>query len=89
LAYGEPRSRGEIINLASGKEVTINDLVQKILIIVKSDAEIVHQSPRPGDVLRHLADTSKACTLIGFQPAVSFEDGLRKTIEWYSGQGMR
>ena len=50
----------------------------------RPDAEIVYVGDRPGQVFRHTADASKARRLVGWHPAVSFEDGLDRTIAWYT-----
>jgi len=60
---------GETINLGSGGEYTINQLAQEIAhVIGKSNAQIIHDKPRPGDVRRLLVDTSQARELLGFIP---------------------
>ena len=45
--------------------------------------KIVYKEPRPSDVRRHCADISLAKKLIGFEPKISFEDGLKRTVKWY------
>jgi nucleoside-diphosphate-sugar epimerase len=51
--------------------------------IVGSQVKPVYAAPRAGDVRDSQADISKARRLLGFEPAVSLEDGLRRTVEWY------
>lgn len=81
--YKCARTRGRVLNIASGVEVSINRLVDTIARILKYDGEIVHTSPRPGDVRQHWADISMARNLIGFSPRVGLREGLEKTVEWY------
>ncbi|NOZ73694.1 MAG: NAD-dependent epimerase/dehydratase family protein [Chloroflexi bacterium] len=76
-------ARGSVINIASGEEVTVNRLVQGIAAAMNYDGPIIHAEERPGDVRRHLADVSRARTLIGYQPQTVLEDGLRQTVAWY------
>jgi len=81
-------SVGETINLGSGKEIQIRDLANTVAQVVgRPHADITHVEPRPGDVLRLLADTSKAKKLLGFQPSVALRDGLARLRDWYQGQG--
>jgi UDP-glucose 4-epimerase len=79
---------GQTINLGSGVEITINDLAKEIVSIVEGlDIEVVHDEPRPGDVLRLYAETTKAYKLLGFKPQVSLREGLIKLRNWYLDLG--
>jgi dTDP-D-glucose 4,6-dehydratase len=67
---------GQTINLGSGYEIAINDLVREVARIAgQSEAAVVHDDPRPGDVLRLCADTTKARQLLGFEPKVTLGEG--------------
>src|SRR5690606_8902423 len=79
---------GETINLGFGREVTINELATKVSAAVGRPAVVTHDIPRPGDVLRLYADTSKAQALLGFQPTVTLEEGLRRLAAWYEACGV-
>jgi UDP-glucose 4-epimerase len=83
MIYKNPRTRGRVLNIASGKEISINRLVKTIATIMDYNGEIIHAAPRPGDVRQHWADISMARNLIGFEPRVTFEEGMRLTVEWY------
>jgi UDP-glucose 4-epimerase len=75
---------GQTINLGSGYEIAINDLAHEVAMAVGSpDAAVIHEIPRPGDVLRLYADTTKARQLLGFNPQVMFQDGLVRLRDWY------
>ncbi|MBE9233109.1 SDR family NAD(P)-dependent oxidoreductase [Cuspidothrix issatschenkoi LEGE 03284] len=75
---------GQTINLGSGFEIAINDLAQEIASIVEQpDIGLIHDEPRPGDVLRLYAETTKAYKLLGFKPQVSLREGLIKLRNWY------
>ena len=89
LAAGlSDKSVGETINLGSGKEIQVKDLANTIAqILSRPHAEVTHVDPRPGDVLRLLADSSKAKKLLGFQPSVALRDGLARLRDWYQSQG--
>jgi UDP-glucose 4-epimerase len=81
-------SVGETFNIGSGKEIRIKHLASTIAdILGKSGAEINHVESRPGDVLRLLADSSKAKKLLEFEPTVSLEEGLTQLRDWYFSRG--
>jgi len=81
--YEEEKTRGKIINIASGVETSMNNLIHKIISLMKSDIEILHGKSRPGDVRRHCADVSLAQNLIGFKPKILSDKNLEETIEYY------
>jgi len=83
LAITSERSPGKVINIAGGREISINDLASTLSSLIGAGIEPVYGPPRPGDVLRSVADISRARELLGFAPAVSFEEGLRRTVEWF------
>jgi len=88
LAGTEPAAVGATINLGSGAEVTVNDLARAVATATgRPDAEIVHDDPRPGDVLRLCADMSQARTRLGYSVTVTLADGLAKLLDWYQAQG--
>jgi UDP-glucose 4-epimerase len=75
---------GQTVNLGSGGEIAINELARNVAATVSTlDVSIVHDVARPGDVLRLYADTGKARNLLGFNPKVSLQEGLRKLNDWY------
>jgi UDP-glucose 4-epimerase len=83
-----PSVVGETINIGAGKEISINRLADLVTRVVqRPDAEIQHRAPRPGDVLRLCGDAAKARSLLGYEPRVSLEDGLRLLKDWYAGCG--
>ncbi len=78
---------GETINLGSGAEIAINDVAHEVAAVVgRPHAEVVHETSRPGDVLRLYADADKARRLLGFQLHVSFREGLLRLRDWYLDQ---
>ncbi len=81
--YEEPRTRGKVINIASGEEVSINRLVRELTELLGVEPEIVHEEARPGDVRRHCGATARARELLGFTPATDLRTGLAETVEWY------
>jgi GDP-L-fucose synthase len=71
------------VNLGAGFEITIADLVEKIRRLTGSDARIVWDASKPDGQPRRCLDTSRAAERFGFRARVDFDEGLRRTIEWY------
>ena len=83
LACKAPRADGETINLANGGRILINDLVAQLNKIIGTNLAPIHTDERPGDIKHSRADIAKARDLLDFAPIVSFEAGLRRTVDWY------
>jgi UDP-glucose 4-epimerase len=81
--YERPATRGRVINVASGVEVSMNRLVRELLDALDCDAEIIHQDGRPGDVRRLCGAIDLARELIDFEPTTQLAAGLRETVAWY------
>ncbi len=80
-----PGIDGEVINIGSESEITINELVGKVLRITKSGSKAVRAAPAydlKDDPRRRRPDTSKAKKILGWKPAVNLDEGLRRTAEW-------
>lgn len=76
--------KGEVINIGSGRDISVIDIAYIILDVMnKPRSLITYLSDRPGQVERHIASTDKALRLLGWKATTAFEDGIRKTIEWY------
>lgn len=82
LACGEGLESlsGEVFNIAFGKRVTINALVEKINAILGTHVDPIYAEPRSGDVKHSLANIGKARQFLGYEPEIDFEEGLRRTI---------
>jgi len=75
---------GEVINIACGSNFDLLTLLNLIKEYTgKAEIEPRFDPPRPGDVRHSLADISKARRLLGYEVLVPFEEGLRRTVEWY------
>ncbi len=83
LAYEKEESRGQIINLGSGKDMSMNALLQGISDYMGYTGEWEHQPERTSDVRNLCADIKKAKELLGFEPLVDFESGIKETLDWY------
>ncbi|MCC6213420.1 MAG: SDR family oxidoreductase [Polyangiaceae bacterium] len=76
------RFTGEVINIATGRRVSLNAVVAAIGERLGRPIEVVHAAPRPGDVRHSLADVSRAEELLGWRPLVHWEEGLGPTLEF-------
>lgn len=73
----------EPVNVGSGFEITIKELVEKIAALTGFKGEIRWDASKPDGQPRRCLDTSRARKLFGFEAQTSFDDGLKATIEWY------
>jgi nucleoside-diphosphate-sugar epimerase len=78
-----PAANGEVINVATGGRISLNVLFETMRRLIGVDVRPVYAEPRAGDVRDSQADITKARDLLAYEPTVSFEEGLRLTIEWY------
>ena len=74
---------GEVINVATSGRISLNTLFNTIRDLLGSEIEPIYAEPRAGDVKDSQADISKAKRVLGYQPSVTFEAGLAKTVDWY------
>lgn len=81
--------RGKVLNLGSGIEKTIKDVVETLCKVMSFTGEIVYESNRKADVRRHCADVALASSLIGDVAPTSLQIGLQKTVNWYLIKGCR
>ena len=76
--------KGEIYNISSGEERTNVEVVREILRIMGKDEDLIEfVEDRPGHDIRYSLDSSKIRRELGWKPRHSFEEGIRKTVEWY------
>ncbi|HQZ39338.1 MAG TPA: SDR family oxidoreductase [Vicinamibacterales bacterium] len=78
-----PAASGEAINVATGGRISLNELLRVLQGIVGTDLAAVYGPSRVGDVRDSQASIEKAERLLGYAPTVAFEDGLRRTVEWF------
>jgi len=83
LACSSPAAVGEVINIATGQRQSLNRTLALLRELIGTDVEPIYGPPRTGDVLHAHADIARARQLLGYEPKVSFEEGLRKTVQWY------
>jgi len=83
LALEAPRVRGEAINVASGRRVSLRNLLRAMAAIAGRPPVAIHRPARPGDVRHSLADIRLARRRLGYRPRVDLVAGLRPTMDWY------
>lgn len=84
MAYENEASRGELINLGFGKDMSMNQLLHGICDYMNYTGEWEHRKERTSDVRNLCANIKKAKRLLGFEPQMIFEDGIKETLDWYS-----
>ncbi len=83
LAARVERTAGEVVNIAGGECVTVNEVIDSINNALGKDVKPTYTKSRPGDVKHSFADISLAEKTIGYKPMVDFKQGLEKAIDWY------
>jgi UDP-N-acetylglucosamine/UDP-N-acetyl-alpha-D-glucosaminouronate 4-epimerase len=78
-----PNVSGSVINVATGSRISLNQLFRALRDLIGSSVKVNYGPVRSGDVKDSQADISRAKKLLGYEPLVSFEEGLRRTVEWY------
>lgn len=89
LAASAPGAAGEAFNIACGERTSLNEIIARLSALAGREIESVNVDPRPGDVRHSLADISKAREVLGYEPAVDFEEGLRRTYAEFEKRWQR
>jgi nucleoside-diphosphate-sugar epimerase len=84
LAIEKKTAVGNIINIACNKGYTLNELVEKLNKIMGINMPASYSPEKLGDIKHSLADISKATNILGYKPRIDFEEGLKKTVDWFS-----
>jgi nucleoside-diphosphate-sugar epimerase len=77
------RGIGHVVNVATGRRTTLNELLDTLKTLTGSEAQAEYLEPRVGDVRHSLADITRARDFLGYDPQIGLEDGLRKTLDWW------
>jgi GDP-L-fucose synthase len=77
------------VNLGSGNEISIKDLTELIIRLTGFEGGLIWDTSKPNGQPRRGLDVSRAERYFGWKAQVSFEDGLRRTIEWYRQNGQK
>jgi UDP-glucose 4-epimerase len=86
LAMSADHLHGEAINIACGKRISLNQLLDVLKEILGSKQIPIYQEPRKGDVKHSLADIRRGKKIIDYEPKVGIEAGLKKTVDFFRGQ---
>ncbi|WP_437683134.1 SDR family oxidoreductase [Sorangium sp. So ce131] len=81
-ATSPKKFKGEVINIAGGRRIALNELCKEISRVIGRDVAVEHKAPRAGDIRHSLADISRAAELIGYEPRVRWEDGIAPTVTY-------
>jgi nucleoside-diphosphate-sugar epimerase len=84
-----PGVAGEVINVAIGGRVSLNRLFRRVQALTGATVEPIYANARVGDVKDSQADIGKARRLLGFEPSVTFDEGLERTVAWYRQSALR
>lgn len=88
LAYEKEGSRGKIINLGSGVDISMNVLIKTICDHMGYNGEWEYRTERTSDVRNLCANIERARNVLGFEPQMKFEDGIRTTLDWYKSNSL-
>jgi UDP-glucose 4-epimerase len=83
LACSAADAPGKVINIGVGTSYTLNETITLLNAIFNRQVQPRYDRPRPGDILHSRADISLARKVLGYEPKVQFEQGLRETVKWY------
>jgi len=86
VAMFRPHTTGEVFNLGSTEERTVLEFAHTIIRLCNASSSIIFEPSRIDDPERRRPDIAKAQRILGWQPEVCMEEGLRRTIEWFSSQ---
>ena len=81
-----PQAAGQVFNVATARRVTLNETFKALQALTSYSAQPKYAPERGGDIKHSLADIAKAEADLGYKPTVDFEEGLRRTVDWYRGK---
>lgn len=85
LAADARNVSGRVFNAANGRSTNLLALIDVLNRLLGTDIKPTHAAPRPGDIRESMADITLARQLLGYEPLIDFEEGLRRSIEYYRG----
>jgi len=83
LACEAPNVSGKVFNIGTGGRVTLNETITLLNKLAGTSFETKYEPPRDGDIRDSQADITQARELLKYEPSVSFEEGLQRTLDWY------
>jgi UDP-glucose 4-epimerase len=79
---------GQVFNVATGRRITLNETFKALQSLTSYAGQPKYEAERGGDIKHSLADIARAQAALGYNPKVDFEEGLRRTVEWYRQAGV-
>ena len=89
LLAAEKYDGAEPVNIGSGQEISIKNLAEKIARLTGYEGRITWDTSKPNGQPRRMLDTQRAFDYFGFRAVMSFDEGLRRTIEWFCENQLR
>jgi len=83
LACEAPNASGKVFNIGTGTRVTLNQTLALLTNLTGNELETKYEPPRDGDIRDSQADITQARDILNYEALVTFEEGLRRTVEWY------
>jgi nucleoside-diphosphate-sugar epimerase len=83
LACEAPNASGRVFNIGTGARITLNQTLALLANLTGNKLETKYEPPRDGDIRDSQADIKQARDVLSYEPLISFEEGLRRTVEWY------
>lgn len=83
LAFEAPNAAGKVFNVGTSGRVSLNDVISVLGKISGTPLKAKYDPPREGDIKDSQADITQAREILGYEPAVTFEEGLKRTFDWY------
>ena len=77
------KASGELVNVGSGRELSVNELYERLAEATGARQQPVHAPARPGELQRIVVDPSKAAATLGWRASTDLEDGLKQTVAWF------
>ncbi len=79
-------AKNHVINLATGKGVTILEVAERIVKELGSSSALTIENTRTGEVMKYIADIAEARSLLGYEPTIEIEEGIARSITWYASR---
>jgi len=89
LACEAPSATGDVFNVGTGSRISLNETLELLRRITGKKLQAKYDPPREGDIRDSQADLTKSRTVLGYEPTVTFEEGLERTFAWYQQQHAR
>jgi UDP-glucose 4-epimerase len=84
LAVQETKASGKVLNIGCGERISLNRLIRLLEELVGAKAKVTYGPAKPGDVRHSLADIGLARRLLGYEPKIMVQEGLRRTLEAFA-----